>query len=92
MEQLNSVLALGDGNLYKPISKVQMPTAVVGEGEGDGDAEVLDWSAHDRRLQSDLTVRCALPWPPNKLFLQVSQSGCANLINGHTSLQSPTGK
>jgi len=30
----------------------------------------------------------ALPWPPNKLFLQVSQSGYANLINGHASLQS----
>ena len=25
-------------------------------------------------------------------FLQVSQSGYANLINGHASLQSPTGK
>ena len=34
------------------------------------------------------TVRRALPWPPNKLFLQVSQSGYANLINGHASLQS----
>jgi len=30
----------------------------------------------------------ALPWPPNKLFLQVGQSGCANLIGGHASLQS----
>ena len=35
-----------------------------------------------------ITVRRALPWPPNKLFLQVSQSGYANLINGHASLQS----
>ena len=26
-----------------------------------------------------------LPWPPNKRFLQVSQSGYANLINGHAS-------
>ena len=39
-----------------------------------------------------VTVRRALPWPPNKLFLQVSQSRYANLINGHASLQSPTGK
>ena len=37
-------------------------------------------------------VRHALPWPPNKLFLQVSQSGYANLINGLASLQSTTGK
>ena len=36
-------------------------------------------------LQS-FTVRRTLPWPPNKLFLQVSQSGYVNLINGHTSL------
>ena len=43
------------------------------------------------RLQ--LTVRRALPWPPNKLFfLQVSQSGYANLSNGYASLQSPTAK
>ena len=28
---------------------------------------------------------------PNKLFLQVSQSGYANFINGYASLQSPTG-
>ena len=34
----------------------------------------------------------ALPWPPNKLLLQVSQSGYMNLINGHASLQSPTDK
>ena len=38
------------------------------------------------------TVRRALPWPPNELFLQVSQSGYTNLTNGHASLQSPTGK
>ena len=38
------------------------------------------------------TVRRALAWPSNKLLLQVSQSGYANLINGHASLQSPTGK
>ena len=31
----------------------------------------------------------ALPWPPNKVFLQIiCQSGCANLIDSHASLQS----
>ena len=35
-----------------------------------------------------ITVRRALPWPPNKHFLQVSQSGYANLIDRHASLQS----
>ena len=39
-----------------------------------------------------LTVRRALPWPPNKRFSQVSQSGYADLNNGHFSLQSPTSK
>ena len=34
------------------------------------------------------TVRRALPLSLNKPFLQVSQSGYANLINGHASLQS----
>ena len=39
-----------------------------------------------------IDVQHALLWPPNKLFLQVCKSGYANLISGHTSLQSPTGK
>ena len=42
-----------------------------------------------------LTVRRALPWQSNKLFFYKfsSQSrGYANLINGHASAQSPTGK
>ena len=34
------------------------------------------------------TVRRALPWPPNKHFLQVSQSGYANLIDRHASIKS----
>ena len=38
--------------------------------------------------ESSVTVRRALPWPPNKHFLQVSQSEYANLIDGHASLQS----
>ena len=39
-----------------------------------------------------LTVRRALPWPPNKVFLKfVRQSGCANLIDSHASLQSSYG-
>ena len=44
-------------------------------------------------VSCQLTVRRALPRPPNKLFfyLQVSQSGYANLINGHASLLSPRG-
>ena len=34
-------------------------------------------------------MRRALPWPPNKVFLQiVRQSGFMNLIDSHTSLQS----
>ena len=53
-----------------------------------------NWHVCDLNLfdVSIFTVRRALPWPPNKLFLQVSQSGYANLINGHVSLQSLTGK
>ena len=36
-----------------------------------------------------LTVRRALPWPANKVFLQiVRQSGCVNLMHSHASLQS----
>ena len=35
-----------------------------------------------------VTVRRALPWPPNKHFSQVSQSGYTNVIDGHASLQS----
>ena len=34
------------------------------------------------------TVRRALPWPPNKHFLQVSQSRYANLIDRHASIKS----
>ena len=46
----------------------------------------------DKGNFQSFTVRHALPWPPNKLTSQVSQSGCVNFINGHASLQSPTGK
>ena len=35
-----------------------------------------------------ITVRRALPWPPNKHFLQVSQSRYANLIDRHASIKS----
>ena len=48
----------------------------------------LKWVPQDHQF----TVQRALPWPPNKLFLLVSQSEYANLINSHASLQSPTGK
>ena len=34
------------------------------------------------------TVRRALPWPPNKHFLQVSQSRYANLIDKHAYIKS----
>ena len=40
-------------------------------------------------------LQCDAPYrghPTNFIFLQVSQSGYSNLINGHASLQSPTGK
>ena len=35
-----------------------------------------------------VTVRRALPRPPNKHFLQVSQSRYANLIDRHASIKS----
>ena len=39
-----------------------------------------------------LTVLRAIPWPPNKVFLKlIRQSGCANLIDSHPSLQSSHG-
>ena len=52
----------------------------------------LIWMQINRSQSLNITVRCALPWPPNELFLQARKSGYANLINGHASLQSPTGK
>ena len=34
-------------------------------------------------------MRRALPWPPSRVFFKViRQSGCANLIDSHPSLQS----
>ena len=39
------------------------------------------------RYMSCVTVRRALPWPPNKHFLQVSQSRYANLIDRHASIK-----
>ena len=42
--------------------------------------------------KSNFTVRRDLPWPPKKVFLQIiRQSGCANFINRHASLQSSYG-
>ena len=42
-----------------------------------------------RKKSLSVTVRRALPWAPNKVFLQiVRQSGCVNLIDRHASLQS----
>lgn len=38
--------------------------------------------------RSFITVRRALPRPPNKHFLQVSQSRYANLIDRHASIKS----
>ena len=34
-----------------------------------------------------VTVRRTLPWPPNKHFLQVSQSGSSTLIDRHASIK-----
>ena len=39
-------------------------------------------------LSFTLFYQRALPWPPNKLFFQFSQSGYTILIDGHASLQS----
>ena len=46
----------------------------------------LSWKHHIDHIV--ITVRRALPWPPNKHFLQVSQSRCANLIDRHASIKS----
>ena len=46
------------------------------------------------RKQHNTVLQCDAPYRghPTNFFLKVSQSGYANLINGHASLQSPTGK
>ena len=51
-----------------------------------------EYRVRGTQIESHFTVRCPLPWPDNKLVLQVSQSAYANFINSHASLQSLTGK
>ena len=78
MEQLNSILALRDGNLYKPISKVQMPRAVVGEGEGRGRGRgtgmLKFWI--DLRMTEDCRVilQCDMPYHghPTNFFYKLA--------------------
>ena len=42
----------------------------------------------DQKNKGFFTVGRALPWPPNKHFLQVSQSRNANLIDRQASIKS----